>query len=405
MTHDNSEADPVSQHDTIPLQGPPQSPPEETRLHITEADLQSAEVVNRVEAMQAAQRVPLYREVGEASQSKPRWWQHALVWMTAAGLVGGLLAWFLLEYIIDADSTTRFGDDDAQLVNVVFTATMALVIGLVISLVDAFQAGGWSKVGRTSLIALPTALISGLVVGLVASQIYQSMTKNLVEDAVAKWTQLLTSGTVTESEALEGLQRDVTNGLHVPRGLAWMPVGIAVGIVVGAASRSWRRTINTVAGGAIGGLIAGFVFDYFNSGTTARLVGIVLTGLLVGVGMGIVETIRRSMWLEIVSGGMSGKQFIVYDPDITIGSAPSCSITLIKDPNIAPTHARLVRKGGRTEISRAADQPLLVNGTDVERADVQDMSTLQLGSTVLRVREKSGNAIPTSGPIVPGRQG
>ena len=56
------------------------------------------------------------------------------------------------------------------------------------------------------------------------------------------------------------------------------------------------------------------------STTSARITGIAITGLAIGLGIGLVEVARRQHWLEIMTGGMAGKQFILYSSRTTIGA-------------------------------------------------------------------------------------
>ena len=181
--------------------------------------------------------------------------------------------------------------------------------------------------------------------------------------------------------------------------MAWALVGIAVGAGVGVAYRKRQRIINGIIGGAIGGFIAGYAFDYFTGGVAARLFGILFTGLAIGLGIGLVEQARRQHWLEIRSGGMAGKQFILYSGTTSIGSAPACDVTLIKDPAIAPHHLTLTAGDHGLSITAAPGAVVLVNGQPTDGRALSDGDFLTIGSTVLGYRDKSDVATPT-GPIV-----
>jgi Inner membrane component of T3SS, cytoplasmic domain len=189
----------------------------------------------------------------------------------------------------------------------------------------------------------------------------------------------------------------VHSHVHPPRGLAIGLVGIAIGAALGAASLSWQRALNGAIGGAVGGFVGGFLFDYFSSdsgsGVFPRLVALLVTGLLIGGSMGLIETARREHWLEILSGGMAGKQFILYNQQTTIGADAGCQVTLIKDPAIAPRHALLTRSAsGLTVRSVDPASPALVNGQPVHEHLLADSDMLQLGLSMLRYRSKASSA-------------
>jgi hypothetical protein len=120
--------------------------------------------------------------------------------------------------------------------------------------------------------------------------------------------------------------------------------------------------------------------------------------LLIGSSVALLEQAARTQWIEIIAGGMAGKQFILYKTDISIGSSPSADITLIKDSAIAPLHARIYSQGGRTVLeSLNPGLPCSVDGAVDMRFFLTDTSTITLGSTQIRFREKKNQKNPTQG--------
>jgi hypothetical protein len=169
---------------------------------------------------------------------------------------------------------------------------------------------------------------------------------------------------------------------------------------VGIASKSLKRTGLTVAGGAAGGFIGGFLFDFIPGEAVAQALGITITGMLIGLSMAILEQAARTQWIEIVEGGMAGKQFILYKSDITLGSAPSADITLIKDPSISPIHARIYAQAGRSYIeSLDPSRPISVNGAVGMRTPLEDSVYITIGSTQVLFREKAGASKTVSGSV------
>lgn len=369
-------------------------------LVISWNDLSTPDVEARVQQMKEAQSVPLVRNVGTPVDEVPtRWWWNHVVQMSIAGLAGGLLAWAIIEMFLRPDAETG-SNDNSQLPNILFGAILTASIGLLISLWEPLTSRDWRKAGRVALIAVPVNVGLGVIAGLIAGTLYRNMVSDVVERLVVKWTGLVANGSVSSDTALKGFSDELLSQLHLPRAVAWTIVGLAAGLGVGIVSRSGRRLVNTSIGGLVGGFLGGFLFDYMNTGWVARAVGMSVLGLLIGLATGLIEQVRKSMWLVIRSGGMAGKQFILYRDSVVIGSAPDCDITLVKDPAIAAHHLRITRSGSRVEVlALDAGFPLLVDGQPVPSAVIHDGSSLQAGSTLLGFHEQGGSAVPTTGPV------
>jgi hypothetical protein len=193
---------------------------------------------------------------------------------------------------------------------------------------------------------------------------------------------------------------DMTNsdGFDWVRGVAWVPQSLAIGVSIGVGFRSVQKGINAVIGGAVGGFVGGAVFNIIynatasgdDTGTLSRLIGFAVIGVLVGGGIGLADAVRKNLWLQIATGGMAGKQFIVYQQNAVLGSSSSADITLIKDPEIAGMHVRLNQKSGGTtfEVLDGASDVLL-NGEAARSGKLSDGVLLQVGGTVLQFGEKN----------------
>jgi hypothetical protein len=151
-----------------------------------------------------------------------------------------------------------------------------------------------------------------------------------------------------------------------------------------------KRIVITGAGGFAGGFIGGFLFDFFQGEEIAQITGLVITGAAVGLSVSLLEQVTKSSWLEIVKGGMAGKQFILYQNSITIGSSPAANVTLIKDPAI-PGVVATIRRSGSTVSIISADRtiPISVNGVASFEHRLTEGAVIVLGSTEIRFREKA----------------
>lgn len=370
-------------------------------VQISWDDLNSESVNARVELIRTAREVPLVQPVGTpvlAGASGPMGWIRGSVGALAlAGLVGALVTWGLVEVVLQPEADTNWYGDSTTTSNVLFTLVFALGIGLVISGWEGVQARSWVKTRTALLKSGPVLVAGGLLGGFITNAVYTSMTSTIMADA---YTAAINQGGAGADQVFAQYVQD---HMHLPRGIAFALVGVAVGAALGAASRSTRRAINGAIGGFVGGFVGGFLFDYIGSGSSSgvmpRLVAIVVTGVLIGVSMGLVETARRENWLEIVSGGMAGKQFILYHQQTVIGSGADCHVTLIKDPAISPQQLQLTQNaGGLTARSLDPQRPAQVNGTAIMEQTLVDSDLLQVGSTVLRYRSKAA-AAPLPGNI------
>lgn len=362
--------------------------PQRAGMTLTHDDLNSVETVAYAQEMKQAQSAPLIRPVGEVELAQAAWYRGGIVQMGIAGLLGGVLAWLLTEL-----TTAMMPDDVSTFVsNMTFTVVIGFAIGLVMASWDGIMARSPQKVLKSLKTAVPVMLGTTVAFGLLANWIYTSWIGAISEDLYRK------------AIAFDWTETQIVNAFgsaaHLPRGVAWAIIGLAVGLGLGLASRQRQRVINGAIGGVLGGFIGGFMFDFFPGEVSARAFGIAVTGLVIGLAIGLVEVARRQHWLEIVSGGMAGKQFILYSQLTTVGSGPLNDVTLIKDPAIAETHAYLEQaSGGLTIKSADPMHPTLINGVPVSEQELADGNMVQLGSTMLRYRDKAADEA-VSGPIV-----
>jgi Inner membrane component of T3SS, cytoplasmic domain len=350
-------------------------------IRISKEELFDQSNQQRVQQFQEAQKIALVRPIGDPNElRKSSSGLIAILILSGAGLIGGLAAFLTQKLVFDVLSIVP--EDNVTATNLTFTFVMAFMIGLGVSIIDAATSRVASKIAIAAGIAIPSSILLSLTFGAIANALYTSSSKRIIEEAYSR----LNSG---ESEAT--VQQFILASNHFPRGLAWLFVGIAAGLTVGIASKSPKRTALTTAGGAVGGFLGGFIFDFIpqNLEWLAQSLGICITGLLVGSSMALLEQAARTQWIDIVAGGMAGKQFILYKSEIIIGSDPGADITLIKDSAIAPRHARIFTQGGRTILeSLNPGMPCTVDGTADMRFYLQDMNTITLGSTSIRFREK-----------------
>jgi hypothetical protein len=362
---------------------------EPNKIKISLEDLNTEAVNQRVQDMQAAQKVVMVRQVGIPTKESGASFR-AIATFSGAGLLGGLVAFSSIRL------TNGFFAGSSTLVsNLSFTFLLAFWISLVIVLVEAVSTKSASKIGQAAIFAIPAAIVFSLVLGFLTHLLYSAFQENLYNNLQA----LIQNGAITtDAQAIE-YQRDHN---HIPRGVAWMFIGVIGGLTIGLASRSGKRLLMTVLGGALGGFLGGFVFDFMPGELSAQVIGISLLGLLIGVSMSLIEQATKSQWIEIVTGGMAGKQFILYKSDIVIGSASNSDIQLIKDSAIPSQAARISTRNNQTIIeSLHPGIPCNVEGQVGNRFPLFDGANIQFGSTQIRYRSKSKSEdVALGGPVV-----
>lgn len=354
-------------------------------LNLTSEDLNSVEVDQQVAAMKEAERVALVREVGIAQEAKGGGTLQAILILTAGGAIGGFIA-FLFTRL---ETALELFEGNAFAGNLIFTFTLAFFIGLAVAMADVIASRNWAKLGIVAAIAVPAAVVSALLLGVVAHLVYSNGTEWIFDNALEQ--------AIDNDWSDQEFFDYVTLWLHPVRGLAWLLVGVSAGITAGAGSRSLKRIGIAAGGGAIGGFLGGFIFDFLpqdeGGEVWAQLIGIVLLGTLIGLAASLVEQAAKSRWIEIVSGGLAGKQFILYKRQIMLGSSPQADITIIKDPAIPDLAAMIDTGSGQSRLSAANPAvPVYVNGVAQINCTITDGDIITLGSSQLRFREKSSDS-------------
>ncbi len=197
--------------------------------------------------------------------------------------------------------------------------------------------------------------------------------------------------------------------------LGWGLAGALGGLAVGIAFLSAKRVQNGLIGGGIGGLIGGALFDPIanavESAAPARFIAIVLIGTLMSVLIGLIDVARTEMWLEVVSGELRGRQFLLMETVNRIGSARSAEVTLLADRTIKELHMEISKNASGVSFRCIANEPVLLNGVSTMSGHLKDGDVVRIGNTEVRVglRNASGSQPvgqttpqPTSRPLANG---
>ncbi len=333
--------------------------------------------------------------------------------LAIAGIVGGLIGFLLGEIqLSDEDGYRFFGENEEALEagSAVWFALVLLGIGASLVASQGLGEGDNKKVLENVVRALPAIIVGGAVAGYLAQALYEGM---LDEDGISKILDRCDLGRGDFSSCIES---GIDNYLRPARAVGWMIAGALGGLAVGVGFRSKKRIQNGLIGGAIGGLVGGLLFDSVDNilgsstGQASRVVGLVLIGGLMGVLIGLIDTLRTEAWLTVISGEMTGRQFILYDETTLVGCARNIPITLLADREIAEHHIEIQQQDGKATFTclRGAS-PVLVNGVSTSSGTISNADVLTVGKTEIQVgfrRAETGSiTTPSSAPTQQAQQG
>lgn len=303
------------------------------------------------------------------------------------GLIGGIVG-FILQEVFDASTNSdavlgwlgyEFSDlldmDESAAINLlitsvrlstaIFSAFIACSLGLLMGIGEGVFYGSAEKAVKNGLIGAGISLLIGFVSGFLA----QAMYSRLVSDNASDFVSALV------------------------RGLSWAIMGLGVGISIGLIKPQLKRVLFCGIGGLAGGFIGGFLFEPItealsfgknDTGVLGRAVGIILMGLLIGLGIGLLEQVAKQAWLKVVRGEFEGKEYLVFAGTTSIGNNGKNTIVLFKDRLVAPHHCDIALEGSRYVLTDSGS-PLgtIVNGARVSRHVLRQGDAIAIGNSVL----------------------
>jgi hypothetical protein len=281
-----------------------------------------------------------------------------------AGAVGGFLGFVFSEIFNNPDNISPFAPESSHVWSVaLWTMIVGIFLGFVLLGWEGFTSLVPQKMFINGGIGAGAGLAAGLIGGSVSQLIYHAL----------------------------GGGADSASNILI-RGFAWCIFGALIGLGIGIRGGG-RMVVNGLAGGAGGGLLGGMLFQIFGmmgtSGGADRFLGLVITGVGIGLGIGLIARVRRDIWLQFVAGPMTGKEFILYAPQTRVGSDYRCDIVLVKDAAVAPSHAVFVRNpNGATFVVPESTVPVFVNGAPATGLPLRTGDTIAIGASTLAYQER-----------------
>ncbi len=283
-----------------------------------------------------------------------------------AGLIGGIIGWGFTELFTDDtyDIYQTFAEVLAEMS--IFTAIIGGAIGSCLGAVEGITSQVSQKTYRGIAIGLAFGFGGGSVGGFLGQIIYSILGGGYVDNLIPQ--------------------------LFI-RSIAWGLVGLFIGLGQGMGGGGGKKTTNGLLGGLVGGLIGGFLFDIIGLATDtaiiSRAVAIPIIGASTGLGISLVQEIRKEAWLKVLQGATAGKEYIIFGDKTLIGSSPKCDIVLVKDNCVIANHAEIRLENG-TYIINDLNSPdgVWVNNSRVSKQRLKNGDNLKIGNYSLQYFER-----------------
>jgi FHA domain len=181
------------------------------------------------------------------------------------------------------------------------------------------------------------------------------------------------------------------------RVLGWTLIGVGIGVTEGIFDRNIKKIRNGVIGGAVGGFLAGFFFvpiSFVVTAMSSRAFAFVLLGLCVGLFIGLAQVILKEAWLTVEQGFRAGRQMILGQDQITMGTSEKSSLIFIAygAKGVEPIHLKISKQkdGGYFLEDNQSRTGTLLNGTPISGpTPLKDGDAIQFGVNVVRFNERT----------------
>ncbi len=291
-----------------------------------------------------------------------------LTFKALAGLVGGAIGWLPVE-LASHNSHLGQAQTPGDLIAYYISAAIAAgAIGAFITAVDTSDVRWSPDVQRRFIRGFAICALLSLLSTCLGNYVF-----NLV----------LQAGGVGFSPNGELVSGSIIT-LIIARLFGWAIDGALVGAGVGAATLTIENVPKGAVGGLIGGAVGGIGFDLIGAvvggGLASRFFGEAITGLAIGLFIGLVQEMTKAAWVTVEQGRLRGRQYRIEGARATIGRAEENPVGLFGDPSVQQRHAVIERRGADYVIrSLAVQDGTFVNGQRIETVDLHDGDRINIG--------------------------
>ncbi len=267
---------------------------------------------------------------------------------------------YLDDYDADEDDLKDAISAVTRTSTALWSAVIALFVGLALGIGEGVFYGSTEKAIKYALIGAGVSLVIAFISGYLAQWMYSEMLTDDPDDFTAAFV----------------------------RGLGWAIMGLGIGTAVGLIKPEIKRILFCAIGGLVGAFIGGFLFNYIcdiiPNDVVARGVAIVIMGLLIGLGVGLLEQFAKAAWLKVIRGEFEGKEYLVFAGTTSIGNNGKNTIVLFKDKLVGPHHCDIKLEGSKYVLTDCGTpMGTIVNGHKTTRHILRQGDAIAIGNSVL----------------------
>ena len=248
----------------------------------------------------------------------------------------------------------------ARLKTAVWSSAFAVMVGLFLGIGEGVFYGSRENALKYALIGAAISLVIAFLSGDLAQMMYAAA----ISDEKGLFVQSLV------------------------RGFGWAIMGLGTGLAIGLIKPELKRILFCSIGGLAGAFVGGFLFNYIAkvipNDIVARAVALLTMGLLIGVGVGLLEQFAKAAWLKVIRGEFEGKEYLVFAGTTSIGNNGKNTIVLFKDKLVGPHHCDIKLEGSKyILIDCGTPMGTVVNGTRISRHILRQGDAIAIGNSVL----------------------
>lgn len=289
------------------------------------------------------------------------------IFLCIIGMLAGLAVWPF------AEGTLLFQSEFSSYL--IFTVFLGGVFGLVM--------GGFF--GTSDGIIKPggTGIINGAIVGMLIGIIGGAVGFLIGQGVLFIMGDML----------IHSAKSFKTFGFPLSRAIGWAFLGIFVGMVDGVRAKSFDKIKVGIIGGITGGFLGGLALEYSRliipNIMFARLIGLVIFGLFIGLSYGFVEKRLSYGVLRLLNGKNKGTEFLINQKKMSIGAGEKNSIILLGYNTVSDTHADINVKGENVVIKKHSPKTIIsVNDDKVDEHELIMDDVIQIGSAKFQYKFK-----------------
>jgi len=279
---------------------------------------------------------------------------------TFIGLLAGLAAWPVSETVLYFQ--TQFSS------YLIFSICMGVAFGSVM--------GGVLGSSEGITLSIKPKILPGIITGIVVGAF-----GGAIGFIIGQGSLFITNEWIFHSNKLFQ-----SYGIPISRAIGWAFLGMFIGTIEGVRSLSPAKIRVGIFGGFIGGIVGGCTLELikFNYPDLifARLIGLIIMGGLIGLFYGLFEKRFSVGVLKLLNGKLKGKEYLLIQKKIKIGSSKKSDIFLFEYKNVVEEHAYLTLKKDDVFIN-AVDKKhrVLVNEIKITEHKLKLDDIVQVGSS------------------------